>query len=518
MPNINCPACDHYQWDLEATGGRGRRSCTVDYGPPIKTGGSTDTIVEYEFLGLGVPIKVSYPRAEVLLRHDLAPMTDDSSTLYEGLDRFGRVLNHMWVNDGFAPGTSGADPNLPHYWYHRYDYDADSNRLLAADERYEAFQHDDDWYYTYSGFDRLTRGYRGTLIGNDGDVPSSSGWDASDTDDWTLSEGSERFAYGTVGNWRNHWLDADTAWPVVWDTDEKMSLREHNYANEFTTIDTLVAGTGGLTGVPPSYTTSSPSYDANGNFLGDGGPIEYIYDAWNRLVKAESTVGMTTNTVGEYSYNGLGWRVSKLSDTAKGAYDGVLDQERRMYYSASWQLLEEQIDDSASSGWSGADRIAQQFWGNRYIDDAVARRVDDDADGDWVDAEATLKYYLTDAQFSVRSILDETTALVEERIGYSPYGVAEHRFGADLNGDGSVDNTDGSAFTTAYLAGEPKADLNFDGSYHDPTAHALMGALGRVSVGFLVIPCTQSAARWPALAARMTNLGSRLSLDRHPSM
>ena len=69
------------------------------------------------------------------------------------------------------------------------------------------------------------------------------------------------------------------------------------------------------------------------------------------------------------------------------------------------------------------NRIAQQFWGSRYFDDSVARRVDHNADGDFTNAGDTLFYYLTDRQFSVSAII-RADGDVAERIEYSPYGLA----------------------------------------------------------------------------------------------
>lgn len=54
-------------------------------------------------------------------------------------------------------------------------------------------------------------------------------------------------------------------------------------------------------------------------------------------------------------------------------------------------------------------RRFQNLWGARYIDDAVLRRLDNGSDG----TEDGRWYYLTDAQFSVRAVLDGTGKLTE---------------------------------------------------------------------------------------------------------
>jgi len=84
----------------------------------------------------------------------------------------------------------------------------------------------------------------------------------------------------------------------------------------------------------------------------------------------------------------------------------------------------------------------QYVWGGRYIDDIVLRREDRDMDGDYVPASGDIdRWYLTDVQFSVVGILDETAQIVE-RVNYDPYGNARHHRLGDLDGDGDTDTAD----------------------------------------------------------------------------
>lgn len=110
------------------------------------------------------------------------------------------------------------------------------------------------------------------------------------------------------------------------------------------------------------------------------------------------------------------------ADTSDLTPDG-LDEERRFAYSASWQMLEELVDP-AYPGTDGQQafepvRTGQQFWGHRYIDDAVARRVIREG----LDAESNptitseTYWYLTNHQFSVVGLLNEAGVVVE-RIAY----------------------------------------------------------------------------------------------------
>src|SRR5689334_9536277 len=103
-----------------------------------------------------------------------------------------------------------------------------------------------------------------------------------------------------------------------------------------------------------------------------------------------------------------------------------------MYYSASWQLIEERVDDAYATS-PGTDETFQEVFGARYVDDAAIRlrRTTDVPENIW--------YHLTDAQFSTVAMVDSSGA-VAERVGYDPYGRARHRWGNDVNGDGSADS------------------------------------------------------------------------------
>ncbi|MBL1218424.1 MAG: hypothetical protein D8M59_13145 [Planctomycetes bacterium] len=164
-------------------------------------------------------------------------------------------------------------------------------------------------------------------------------------------------------------------------------------------------------------------------------------------MKVENGAGQTWYTRNEFEYNGLNWRVIKREATTTPF--NTLDEERTMYYSANWQLLEGHIDGDYVSS-PGVDAIAQQVWGLRYIDDAVMKRIDGNADGDYGDEEDKGPfYYLTDAQFSTIAMVDETAVLIE-RVEYNAYGLARHHWPNDLDGDGDGnDSADQTVFTTA---------------------------------------------------------------------
>lgn len=100
------------------------------------------------------------------------------------------------------------------------------------------------------------------------------------------------------------------------------------------------------------------------------------------------------------------------------------------------------------------------------------RRLDRNADGDFADSGGGgdgIFFMATDIQFSVVAVLDDAGVLYE-RVAYSPYGRAEHRWGGDVNGDGAVDYYDAQAVING--AGKsigdsgyhPDLDLDRDGS------------------------------------------------------
>jgi RHS repeat-associated protein len=162
-------------------------------------------------------------------------------------------------------------------------------------------------------------------------------------------------------------------------------------------------------------------------------------------------------------------------------------EERRFYYSASWQLIQEDIDEDYM-GSPGVDRYAQQYWGIRYIDDAAARRR--------VDGQSeSLYFHITDGQFSTVAVLDESAAL-QERVCYSAYGRATHHWPGDFNGDGYVDSEDENTFAAAWFAEigdseyDPDIDLNRNGEidYGDLTLAEMHGHRGPLGAGRISDP------------------------------
>jgi len=164
-------------------------------------------------------------------------------------------------------------------------------------------------------------------------------------------------------------------------------------------------------------------------------------------------------------YNGLTWRIRKRADMETPPA-GEPTQERVMYYSASWQLLEERITDDLlveAPAEPEVNRHMQYIWGNRYIDDIALRRQNHNFGNDSPDVTyEDTRYHLTDTLFSTVVIINHAGA-VSERVSYSPYGKARHHRTADLTGDGAVNSADQLHLFNAWGDGF-FADYNRDGS------------------------------------------------------
>ena len=412
-------------------------------------GGSTDPAnVKYGFIGLDIVGRVDYPIPDVQLDRTVShegkrrygTVTTQSAGIYPGLDKFGRVKKHAWVDGAYTThATSSTVPNVPPIVELDYTYDRAGNRLTRTDARSGASWTDRDFQYAYDGLDRLTQADRGVAGGS-----------------WTAGVGGQKWALDMLGNWDDFWQDASG--DGTYATGEKQD-RSHNAANEVTAITGATFGFG---------------HDAAGNMTespnsNDTASRLYTHDAWNRLTESEIDDTVTTTTVGQYEYNGLHWRTVKRSRTA--AAGSGLDEERRLYYSASWQLLQDDVDNDYATQ-AGVNERMQTFWGLRYIDEPIVRRVDRGS-GSPIVPDGTYEdvfYHLTDAQYSTVAMLLESNAAVWERVEYGAYGKADrHHWGADADGDGDIDLSDQSyATNNGEIDGNPagykvEADFNRDG-------------------------------------------------------
>jgi RHS repeat-associated protein len=265
---------------------------------------------------------------------------------------------------------------------------------------------------------------------------------------WNETVGTQEWDLDMLGNWKQvrTELDGLSGFEGSYENED----RQHNLANQLVEQQEIAS---------PSVPARPLAYDDAGNLVGiqiHQSPhvtLRYTYDAWNRLVKVQNEIdtgsGLSYSDVAEYEYNAMHWRTVKREG----------GEERRFYYSASWQLVQEDIDEDYV-GSPGVDRYAQQFWGIRYIDDAAARRR--------VDGQSeSLYFHITDGQFATVAVLDESAAL-QERVSYSAYGRATHFFPHEVHEDpeGLDVAVEAEAHVgTAYY--NPDWDFNRDGIIDD---------------------------------------------------
>jgi len=463
---------------------------------------SNDTLAEYTYVGLDMPAVVDLATADVQLdrtfshegkRYSAGKTTQTAGT-YPGWDRFGRVKRQAWIDGALDADSNGILPTRPPAVEEVYAYDRASNRIDRQDARPGVKWNNTDNQYGYDGLNRLEEAKKGK-------------YDASQT--WTLAAASQQWSLDMLGNWTDIATDADGN--GTYDSSETEE-RTHDAANQLTERD------------PPGLFSYPLAYDDAGNISSSKQTStqtrQYVHDAWNRLVRVKlykQTVPATTIRLADYRYNPLHWRVLAQVDTNPGG-NGI-DQQRAMYYSAGWQLLQEDIDNFTNCNPDaggctptpdGIDRRAQEFWGLRYIDDPVLRRIGQGTSG-WLGANDQAYYHLTDAQFSTVAMITAVGAKLVERVGYTPYGVGSHRYGHDVNGDGAATSSAGgdrdtlntlasvgSGTGTAMLDGsgnlnssyDVAADLNRDGWIRTATASDLdiwdsMGQNSALSSGLI---------------------------------
>ncbi|QDT44041.1 hypothetical protein Pan241w_41460 [Gimesia alba] len=328
---------------------------------------SATHLAEYSYLGMRSPVIAdeTEPDVKYTLVGTAGGNDPDTGDIYRGMDRFGRIKESLW----YDYGASADKANI------QYGYDRASNRTW----RYNPLDttHSFDEFYSYDGLQRLKETDRGEL-----NAPKTGINMLKFAQSWSLDE---------TGNWKG--FQQDNTGNGTWDLEQ---TRTSNTANEITDI-TETAGSSWIT----------PAYNKAGNMTTIPQPTDLTasftatYDAWNRLVKIMDS----SNTVAEYAYDGRNFRIIQ-----KSYVSGSLDETRHLYYTDSWQTIEERIDSETSP--------ERQFvWGMRYIDDLFLR--DRDTTGNGTLDERL--YALQDGNWNVTAICDENGD-VQERYAYDSYG------------------------------------------------------------------------------------------------
>ena len=305
----------------------------------------------YDYFGAASVAGINYgPTSGATIGCTLA-----SGSLYSCFDQFDRLIEVPWTK--LSDSTNIVDL--------KYGYDLASNRTYRNDVAATAAGKAFDELYEDDGVHRLKKLHRGTLAEGNASITGPTMQQA-----WQLD---------ATGNWSGFTNFDQT------DSDNTLDQnRTSNAANEITAI----TGT-----VGPQWAT--PVYDRAGNMTSVPQPFDMsslydaVWDAWNR------PVGF---------YNGA-------TLVQGNAYDGspshpiiLPDETRDDYYTAAWQLIQEDSTVPATTIF---------YWGPRYIDELIAR----------FDLHSSAFIYsLPDANWNVVAIAD-TSATVLERYAYTAYGV-----------------------------------------------------------------------------------------------
>jgi RHS repeat-associated protein len=322
---------------------------------------SSGTLESYDYLGLSTVVRRAHPQPGVDLTYikQGAEGNGDAGDQYTGLDRFGRVVDQRWIKTSTGAATDRF----------QYGYDQDGSRTYRDNLVNGAFGE----VYTTDGLNQVATFKRGTLNGTKTDVTGTPSRQQS----WD---------YDAVGNFDSVTSDGST------------QTRTANKQNEVTAVN-------GAT---------TPTFDANGNMTGDETGRQFVYDAWNRLVKVKDSGGNTLETL---AYDVLNRRVSQSAGSVT----------TDLYYSSAWQVLEE---------WVGGVAKAQYVWSPVYLDALVLR--DRDADGNNGNGLEERLWAQQDANWNVTALVNNS-GVVQERYAYDPYGaVTTYDASYGLRSGGSI--------------------------------------------------------------------------------
>ncbi len=273
---------------------------TYDYGT---SGGSNDelgrvekikdgstVVTSYRYLGLSSVIGVKYEEAGNTELTYESGSTGDAGDKYDGIDRFGRIVDNRWVKSSTNKQRT------------KYGYDRAGNRIWREDLVNTS---NEDNYITYDNVYQIDQFKRGNL-------------NAGKTGLTGTAAAEEDLAYDPSGNWTSYVEKASGSTTLN-------QTRTHNKVNEITNMTN------------PSSVVD-PTYDAVGNTTKVNKPGEWTtaydltWDAWNRLVEVEES----STTIATYAYDGTHRRVEK---TTSGT--------QHFYYNDAWQIVEE-YDGSTS--------------------------------------------------------------------------------------------------------------------------------------------------------------------------
>jgi RHS repeat-associated protein len=330
-----------------------------------------DTIVQKND-GNGVELTYIHQTGDTL-------SSSDGGDRYTGLDRFGRVIDQWWYN-------AGASTTLERL---QYGYDRDGNALYEnnlASSAQSALYSAANGTAPNSQYDSLGRlqGFRrGTL--------SSSGINGTALDTVTTASRTQSWSLDALGNWSS------------FSTNGTAQTRSFNSQNQISSI---------------SGTTTTPTFDNNGNMTQDEQGHKYVFNAWNQIVDVENT---SSTILESYSYDALGRRItSTASSTTTNLYYGSTPT-----VTLSTGVQVNPTTSNVIEERQGGTVTTQYVWGLGYVN-ALILRDDNSTSGGYGKTSSGLGeriYVQQNANWSVTALVS-TAAGVLERFLYDPYGNA----------------------------------------------------------------------------------------------
>jgi RHS repeat-associated protein len=289
-------------------------SLDIDYGSgldaslsrPLALKESSTTFASMRYLGLGIQVGLKYDAASSVQFTYEAGGTGDAGDIYTGLDRFGRLVETIWIR---------ADKYQVRTQYGR-------NRVGGVVWKKDVkASTGEDHYYWYDRLQQVRQHQRGTL------TPSTPPY----TGITTLQQ-TEVFTFDETGNWLSYSATSPSS---------VTQYRTHNKANWITAltgtpdgVDPVYANTGNMTTMPKvgAWTTAQT----------------LIWDAWNRLIEVnEGASDVATNT-----YDAFNRRIRKVTTS----------ETRDYFYDFNWRSVEERVGTPGSQTvkaqytWSPKDR------------------------------------------------------------------------------------------------------------------------------------------------------------------
>ena len=255
--------------------------------------GTTTSLQAYSYLGFDTPVTFADANGVTL---SYLNGTGDGGDQYNGLDRFGRIVNQGWANASTAVGVDK----------YAYGYDQDSNVLYknnitnTSSGTTNTALAGESQTYTYDGLNRLVNLSNGTITLSGTTATISS---PTSTQGWALD---------ALGNWYNS------------SAGSTVTARTNNAQNQVQTVG-----------------SATLAYDANGNTKTDQAGQTYIYDGWNRLVQVTNANG---TVLAKYTYDAEGRRLTESQGTVATS----------LYYSNRWQVVQENVGSlvTAEHVWS----------------------------------------------------------------------------------------------------------------------------------------------------------------------